>query len=208
MTYLFNMKEEAKEEVSLDVEKLRDPLFIIFVGSNGTGKTTMTLNMLNKLDGGGLIVDPEGMEEAWRKDYPVIQDEHIKEINNENKERCLVIDATDETFEAIQTDFKGRFLVVDDCRYYMKRGGDELFHKITIRRRQIGIDIFASCHGITEVPSSFWTFATHAIIFKTSDNYKSRKPVMNPDIYEKIENAIREVNSSNDFHANKLIALK
>jgi len=183
----------------------RDPLFIILIGTNGTGKTTRLLEFIDACAGGGLIIDPEGMEEDWTGKFPEIRDEDIGKIINE---RCLVTDASEDTFSAIQTDFNGRFLVLDDCRYYVKKGGDEMFHKIILRRRQIGIDVFAACHGITEVPSNFWTFATHAIVFKTSDNYKSRKQYMNPDIFFKLEKAMSNVNRNEDFHACEVVVLR
>lgn len=84
-------------------------------------------------------------------------------------------------------DFENGNLVLDDCRYYVKSRIEESIRQTLVRRRQKGIDVYAVGHSLTEIPPTFWVFATHIILFKTKDNPQRLRQNI-PNYKEMVEN--------------------
>lgn len=179
--------------------KTRQSLFFIICGTNGTGKTTILRDMVNterKL----LVIDPDGME--W-DDLPEIQVGQIGQLQPRAKAR--VIGPGPEQLEFL-LEYNNGNLVLDDCRYYVKARIEESIRKTLVRRRQKGIDVYAVAHSLTEVPPTFWVFATHLILFKTRDNTQRLK--QNIPKYRELEQThIPEINGHADHHYYRIIPL-
>ena len=175
----------------------RQSLFFIIVGTNGTGKTTLLNNLINEKGGKSLIIDPDGME--WQ---------HVQEINPQKAGELKsgqgkILDPTPEDLECLM-DFQNGSLVLDDCRFYLRSRMDESIRRILIRRRHNSIDVFAVAHGLSEVPASFYTFATHLICFKTNDSLVRLRNSTDKEKINRLRIAIDEVNKHPDHHHYKV----
>ena len=167
---------------------------VILLGTNGTGKTTMLRNILQKSGQRALIVTPDDVE--WT-DLPV--------NNLETKEdfqftgMCRHIFNPDKTLDAIKLYKKG-ILVFDDCRSYFQDRTDPRVRDLLIRRRQRSVDVFAVGHGFTQVPPVFFTFASVYILFKTVDNIKLRKNcIVNYDFMARCQQEVN-MKAKEDLH--------
>ena len=181
---------------------IRQPVFIIIFGTNGTGKTTWLLNRLQKDPRRHLVIDPDGMEKAWNK-YTLIKHSQVHQVRDGAK---VKITAPQEKEFSSLLKMRPGILVLDDARYYVKSQIEQAIRQILVRRRQIAIDIFAVAHSLNEVPPTFWTYATHCLVFKTADNpERSKKNIPN---YSELLEVIHRVNSHADPHYHELFNLR
>tara|TARA_R100000742_G_C4247338_1_gene66056 strand:+ start:265 stop:819 length:555 start_codon:yes stop_codon:yes gene_type:complete len=180
--------------------RYRQSLFFIIVGTNGTGKTTLLNKLIEQKGGKSLIIDPDGME--WG---------HVKEIA---PEQCgEITDGQGKILAPIPEDlehlinFQNGSLVFDDCRFYLQTRMEQSIRRILIRRRQNSVDIFAVAHGLTEVPASFYTFATHLICFKTNDSLTRLRNSTDKEKIKRLRIAIDQINKHPDHHHYKVFNL-
>ena len=163
------MKEKAIES--------RTPNQIIILGTNGTGKTTLTkqlvLNEIRKQGSHVLVVVPDDME--WNS-LPWVHPAYTYRIERYVKARKICY--YEGLLPVIKEKFRDGLLLLDDCRAYFSAAMDKDLASLLIRRRQMMMDIIAVGHGFTEVPPRMFTFATHFILFKTIDNIDRRKNVI------------------------------
>lgn len=146
---------------------------IILLGTNGTGKTTLTEKFLKAEKNHSLVVAPDDRD--WHQ-LPLILDLNL--INWEFPNARRYIWSGPDDLSVISRNFHNGTLVFDDCRSYFKANLNEKVRRLLIRRRQNKVDIIVAAHGFTEVPPKFFTFCTEIILFKTLDNIHSRKDVI------------------------------
>ena len=178
---------------------VRQGVFVIICGTNGTGKTTLVREFVQderKL----LVVDPDGME--W-EDLVAIDPSRVGEVIPGGKARIL--SPTPDELDYLK-DFTDGNLVLVDCRYYVKSRIEHSIRQTLVRRRQKGIDVYAVGHSLTEVPPTFWVFATHLILFKTKDN-PSRLKQNIPMYHDMVNKHIPEINAHSDHHYYRVIPL-
>jgi ABC-type cobalamin/Fe3+-siderophores transport system ATPase subunit len=173
--------------------KFRQSLFFIIVGTNGTGKTTLLKKLVGDIERKALIIDPDGME--WR-DIQEIPSDKVGEMSGGY---ARVLAPTPSDLDEL-INYQNGSLVLDDCRYYLKARMDESIRKILVRRRQNSVDVFAVAHGLSEVPATFYTFATHLVIFKTNDSLVRLRNNTDKEKIQRLKNAIDSVNQHSDKH--------
>ena len=179
------------------MSKYRQSLFFIIVGTNGTGKTTLLNELIRKTGKKALIIDPDGME--WKE---IKEIEPIQASDFSSGYAKILAPSSEEIDEVIN--FQNGSLVLDDCRYYLKSRMEESIRKILIRRRHNSIDVFAVSHGLSEVPASFYTFATHLICFKTNDSLVRLRNNTDKEKIANLRKAIDSVNRHPDHHHYKV----
>ena len=142
----------------------RQSVFFIIVGLNGTGKTTLLHKFIDSMPERKLLVlDPDGLE--WINLHTIEKED----VALMKKGKARIIAPDKEQLETIDQ-FTNGTLVLDDCRYYLGSRMEEVVRKTLVRRRQNSVDVFSVAHGLSEVPSVFWTYATHLVLFKTNDS--------------------------------------
>jgi ABC-type Mn2+/Zn2+ transport system ATPase subunit len=179
-------------------QKVRQVLFFIIVGTNGTGKTTLTKKLITGRK--TLVVDPDGLE--W-SNLPTIDIDEITLLKPDKSARIIAPDYKD-IIELIN--YRNGNLVLDDCRYYVRSRIEEGVRQLLVRRRQKDVDIFAVAHSLNEVPPTFWTFATHLVLFKIKDNPQRLKQNI-PKYKELTEKHIPEINNHDNHHYFRVIPL-
>lgn len=169
----------------------RTPKQLVVLGTNGTGKTTFTkkllLNELKKNDSHVLVVTPDDME--WST-LPFVHPRFPTRIEWYVGARKIIYYKG--LIEVIDNNFREGLLIFDDCRAYFDSSLDRPLHALLIRRRQKMLDIIVCGHGFTEVPPKFFTFATHFVLFRTTDNIERRKNEIQN--FEEMREAQRRVN--------------
>ena len=101
--------------------------------------------------------------------------------------------------------FRHGLLVFDDCRSYLLDKPSVYLKNMLISARHYDVDIIAVGHGFTSVPPQFFTYATHFMIFATTDNPVKRKnDVQN---FPSVEATVEQVNHDalSDPHTFKII---
>lgn len=174
---------------------------MIIVGTNGTGKTTLVKKLIDANGRKVLVVDPDGIEWGSLATIEPYQVDKIKQ-----GKRARIVGPTPGDL-AYLTGFSEGSLVLDDCRFYVKARIEESIRRTFVRRRQRGIDIFAVAHSLNEVPPTFWTFATHLILFKTTDNPERLKHNL-PGFEERISSNLKAINSHKNPHYMRVIPLR
>jgi hypothetical protein len=178
----------------------------IFVGINGTGKTSLLKKIISDMNNHGhriLIVTPDAIE--WR-DIPSISYRLKHHIRTYKGIRRIVY--YDDCLADVQKYFTNGVLVLDDARDYIKAQTDDVMRWLKLRRRQAGIDLFAVFHGLSQVPPEFFTFTSHLWLFYTTDNLKRRSDCLEEHLYTEIQQCkqdiLKEVEQGNPY-AKKLI---
>ena len=188
-------------------EVKRQPIFVLIAGTNGTGKSSLILDhFIKPYNKKVLIVDPDGMEEIWQP-FPLIDPMDI-EYPSHRITRVMVENEL-ETIEALKT-FTNGMLILDDCRVYVSARLEKPFRSLFIRRKQLCQDQIAVAHGISEIPATFWTYATHLILFKTTDSYlrqSSKDNIPRSKIFE-INEKVDYLNNQSDIHKHLIIPLR
>jgi DNA helicase HerA-like ATPase len=195
---------EQLPEVTAKAIETRTPKQILIIGTNGTGKTTflkqLVVNELKKKDSHILIVVPDDME--WNN-VPYVHERFPQRVAKYVGVRKIIYYPG--LLPIIRDNFKNGLLIFDDCRSYFKASMDIDLRGILIRRRQQMIDICAVGHGFTEIPPTFFTFATHFAVFRTIDNIERRKDVISN--FEEMKEAQARVNqkAQTDAHYFEII---
>ena len=186
-------KEKKNTKNKIKMSEVRQSLFFIIVGTNGTGKTTLLNKLIGESGRKALIVEPDGFE--WRD----VKEIDISQVGEFSAGFGKVVAPDTEDLEELIY-FQNGSLVLDDCRYYLKSRMEEAIRKILIRRRHNSIDVFAVAHGLSEVPASFYTFATHLICFKTNDSLVRLRNNTDKEKIHRLRIAIDGVNNHPNPH--------
>lgn len=187
-------------------EARRKTFLDLIVGINGTGKSTFIRQKILTPGRKVLVVTPD--EAEWRT-LPTVST--AQEIYNLQQPARLVADGTEQQLLTVTRSFFGGALVLDDAMAYLTFGATSpLMRYIYIRRRQFGVDIFVVAHGLRQIPVQAFTFASHLILFATTENFAPRKRELHPDIYNAVVSAQEQVNrqcSGGNAYAYKIITL-
>ena len=137
---------------------------IIIVGTNGTGKTTLSHNLLKSLSNvpRKLILTRQLDEWAQYKqnNLKTPADFRYNGIN-----RHIVVEPKI-TLERLHF-LRNAALLFDDARKYLPAKTDDDLNALYISRRQYAMHILFVAHSFDQVPVQAYSFATDFILFKT-----------------------------------------
>lgn len=156
-------------------EAQRPAKLTLIIGTNGTGKTTVQKNILEELykndpeNFKALIVCPDPIE--WTECEDVELSEKSDFVFRGVRRHIYNPKVT---LKELHRFVRG-YLMLDDCRAYLKASTADDIHALLVRRRQRMVDVFAVAHGFNEIPPVFFTFASDIILFRTTDNIAKRR---------------------------------
>ena len=164
---------------------------IVAVGKPGTGKTTQIRKLVRAAlvaKRRVLVVTPH--ENEWT-DLPLVHPSYHGRIATYIGGRRIVVRELEQCREVCRL-FRHGLLVFDDCRAYIPDAPDPAVRTMLLSCRQDDRDLIAVGHGFTTVPPLFFTYATHFMVFATTDNVARRRNcVLN---FEALEKTVAEVN--------------
>ena len=155
--------------------KIRNPKFVILLGTNGTGKSTFAKRMIDaKLKSRHnrvFIITPHANE--WLEIESIDINKPIPNFKGIRK--ILVTDG--EILEKLSDpmSFRNGLILFDDCRIFLNARLQSDMNSMLISIRQRSVDIIAAAHGFTQMPPAFFPFANEIVLFKTKDSVKLRK---------------------------------
>lgn len=170
----------------------REVFTLVILGKRGTGKTTYIRRLVNQslqAKRRVLIVTPNMDDFA---SIPLVHPRYTDRIATYKGARKIVTYGEPTEIDNICKIFRHGLLVFDDCRSYLLDKPSVHLKNMLISARHYDVDIIAVGHGVTTVPPQFFTYATHFMIFATTDNpIKRKNDVQN---YPAFESAIQSVN--------------
>lgn len=186
----------------------------IVAGTNQTGKTTLVMQMIEKLNQRGLIINPSE-EHKWNR-YEKIKQGDLKTIHSFTgiKQISPKDDFDTEDHELyrgvlreVYYNYRGGTLVIDDFRMFVNANVGGLVTKLLIKRRQNHIDAFCICHSVGQVPPKVFDHSSHLILFKTNDDWKNALKRIGDANRNALAKALRSVNHHPDLHYHQVIQL-
>lgn len=178
---------------------------MVIVGKPGTGKSTKIRRLVRaalEQKRRVLVVTPH--EDEWLE-LPLVHPRYPQRIATYRGGRRLVVREREPLAEVCRL-FKHGLLVFDDCRYYIDTDAPIPFVRaMLISCRQDERDFIAVGHGFTDVPPLFFKYATHYMVFATTDNVVKRKNCVAN--YSALEQVVGAVNAAarTDPHTFKII---
>lgn len=170
----------------------RQPESLLFVGAQNTGKTSLAIEMAKRVNRKTLFVIPDDGEKKLRE-FPLIRLDQLYKMNGTTMKARIIYDEDNpDFFRVLRDKFFNGALFFDDGMYFLLDRRAEHFRKLLFRNRQSNNDIYFICHGLSEVPSNFWTFFSFLVLFKTTDAF-NRASGRTPD-FENMKKRREEVN--------------
>ncbi|NCC99483.1 MAG: AAA family ATPase [Bacteroidia bacterium] len=162
---------------------------ICLIGTNGTGKSTLAVQLMERQKRGLMILptfDDWAMKFdeskcATKFDFAFVGiRHHIAEGKSE------------ELFDSIYRNFRDGVLVCDDPVVYINKNlDDHPIKNILARRRQIKCDVVFVAHSFFRIPPIFFEYITDYVIYNTTNATKRKNEL--GQHYEAIERIINNV---------------
>ena len=183
----------------------REVYVMVVLGKKGTGKTTYIRRLINKalmVKRRVLVVTPNYDD---FRGIPMVHPDYPQRVATYKGARKIVCVAEPKTIDEICKVFRHGMLVLDDCRAYIDDKPSIYLKNMLISARHYDVDIIAVGHGFTTVPPQFFAYATHFMVFATTDNPINRK--RNVRNYPEVEATVNQVNHDalTDPHTFKII---
>ncbi len=139
----------------------------IIIGTNNTGKSTLTKSIIEKASNRALVVDYSGKAKIWNE-YDWLHINRKEDCKNfEGIRRYPYSGYEDKTFEYIYKNVKQATIVFDDCANYIKQDvkkAHPYLKKILVDYRHIPLDLFFIVHSVNDLAPTIWGHAKEAII--------------------------------------------
>lgn len=182
---------------------MRQAQMFIILGTNRTGKTTLTKQIISGMNRTRkLVLTPDLYEPKWN-DFSIIKRSEIPTFEGTKK---IIYNKND--FIGLQKNLFDAVLVLDDFGAYdfLNNKEKKALKSLLVRRAQRKLDIFFIAHGFTDiVPTFIFRYASKYIIFKTEDKIDLVKNRIK--YYEKMKQAVNRISQNSDPHYYEIIEL-
>jgi len=181
---------------------MREPYQLLIIGTNKTGKTTLTERIVKariKKSGRALIVTNHLGEWADTESIDITKREFI-EFQGIRKTHMSA-----DMFKYL-INFHNGILVFDDAKRYVKQSIAEHLENLLISRGQNNIDIISVAHSFSRMPPGFFPYASHIVLFKTTESAKVRSDVL-PDVAEilKVQEHVNKKAKTNRYYYKQIV---
>ena len=154
----------------------RQPKLIAVCGTNGTGKTYLTKNiLLPQIGRDYLVIDSDGMEEEWQHLPPIDLSNPAKAAQTPAAYTCHLWYQNEEDkgkfWQYIYRNVHNKVLVLDDCRDYIPANilNEPNLRNVFSRRRQKMLDIIIIQHSIKDIPKALIQYLNAIVLFNTDE---------------------------------------
>lgn len=162
---------------------------ICIIGTNGTGKSTLAVQLMQQ-QRSGLMILPTF--DDWAAQFPQTNCSGRADLSYDGIRHHVMDSDSKVIFSKIFQYYRDGIIVCDDPIVYIPKNlDDHPLKNILARRRQISCDIVFVAHTFKRVPPMLFDYITEFIIFNTV-NASSRKNELGAN-YEIIEKIIKRV---------------
>jgi hypothetical protein len=166
-----------------------NPFFGIFIGTNGTGKTTQILKLCYAAK--KTILIPANLYDEKYKSFDYLSPEDLKNDFTDIKLYYNYNYKIDQLLPKI----KNTLFVIDDFKNYIPNNGalNKIWQNFFSSRRHMNNDIILSTHSIHRVNPFLFDFNPTLILFKTTRpiNKSLKEKIIN---FEDLEKAQKRIN--------------
>ena len=179
----------------------KDSVFAILIGTNGTGKSTVLRQIMEKsrVNGNRVLVIPSNLSEPSFKDIPQI---HVKDLNTFSGAKKIMCYNTAE-FAYIAKRLRNCTLISDDFRNYIEQSQMHPdVRRLFVDRRHNNIDIYMAAHGPAQIPPAFYDWLDFIFLFRTVGNFKrAQDKLLSFDVLLEKQKQINHIaQTSNPYH--------
>ena len=178
----------------------------LFIGSQGTGKTTicrefanafLNLSAQNKI----IVVDTDA--HPFYNDYTVV---NIDELAMCKSKLIRCEDADDSIlFNELNTFQRNAFIIFEDAAKYISSNVSTALKRCIIDKRKRNFDLAFMFHSFSDVPPYIAKNYQAIILFKTGDNYEVKQPKFSN--WHTIKEAAMKLQKDKNFNAHTVIKM-
>lgn len=153
------------------MSKGRKPICALYIGANGTGKSTAAFKLMKKRSGKEpvFIVSKSGLDDTFDKFQEIdIADKKAILKFKKGFRRVFYSRHGDRTFALMMRNLRNCSILFDDCIAYIKSHGHEDLEELLIHRRHVMIDMAFVMHTFAKIPPMVYDYSSHVLLFRTS----------------------------------------
>lgn len=165
---------------------------ICIVGTNGTGKTYLANQFVEKeLGKGGKVLVVTSHDNEWTQFADL---DTFNDFASGGRRIVMYPDEEEQTIQRISEKMYKGLLVMDDCGGYLGNNPPKSFKQLMISRKQLMLDILFTAHSLRDLPKAIFAFNPVLILKNTTAGIEGREKILAANgALEKVQAAQLEI---------------
>lgn len=165
---------------------------ICIVGTNGTGKTYLANQFVEKeLGKGGKVLVVTSHDNEWTQFEDL---DTFNDFASGGRRIVMYPDEEEQTIQRISEKMYKGLLVMDDCGGYLGNNPPKSFKQLMISRKQLMLDILFTAHSLRDLPKAIFAFNPVLILKNTTAGLEGREKILAANgALEKVQAAQLEI---------------
>lgn len=165
---------------------------ICIVGTNGTGKTYLANQFVEKeLGRGGKVLIVTSHDNEWTQFEDL---DTFNDFASGGRRIVMYPDEEEQTIQRISEKMYKGLLVMDDCGGYLGNNPPKSFKQLMISRKQLMLDILFTAHSLRDLPKAIFAFNPVLILKNTTAGIEGREKILAANgALEKVQAAQLEI---------------
>lgn len=165
---------------------------ICIVGTNGTGKTFLANQFVEKeLGKGGKVLVVTSHDNEWTQFEDL---DTFNDFASGGRRIVMYPDEEEQTIQRISEKMYKGLLVMDDCGGYLGNNPPKSFKQLMISRKQLMLDILFTAHSLRDLPKAIFAFNPVLILKNTTAGLEGREKILAANgALEKVQAAQLEI---------------
>lgn len=149
---------------------------ICIVGTNGTGKTYLANQFVEKeLGKGGKVLVVTSHDNEWTQFEDL---DTFNDFASGGRRIVMYPDEEEQTIQRISEKMYKGLLVMDDCGGYLGNNPPKSFKQLMISRKQLMLDILFTAHSLRDLPKAIFAFNPVLILKNTTAGIEGREKIL------------------------------
>lgn len=165
---------------------------ICIVGTNGTGKTYLANQFVEKeLGKGGKVLVVTSHDNEWTQFEDL---DTFNDFASGGRRIVMYPDEEEQTIQRISEKMYKGLLVMDDCGGYLGNNPPKSFKHLMISRKQLMLDILFTAHSLRDLPKMIFSYNPVLILKNTTAGLEGREKILAANgALEKVQAAQLEI---------------